>query len=261
MKALTGLKDETRWGCGSRFQQSGRTDLNRRPLQPHCSALPNCATPRTGISVTYILCSPQEAKHGAAAFYHVRQRLRRRPKDTMTDTSDTPTQTSERTKSARAARLFSAAPFLADMMRVVLAMTQPRFTAGVVGVVYNDSAQILIVEHVFHPGNAWGLPGGWLGARETPAEGLRRELREELGLEVEILLPLAVETGDYAKTHLDIAYLCRAVGDVKMLSYELLSYRWIPPESMPRLLRFHTLAVEAATRVYQMLGASSDTGG
>ena len=27
--------------------QSGRRDLNPGPLQPHCSALPNCATPRT----------------------------------------------------------------------------------------------------------------------------------------------------------------------------------------------------------------------
>jgi hypothetical protein len=26
--------------------ESGRADLNRRPLQPHCSALPDCATPR-----------------------------------------------------------------------------------------------------------------------------------------------------------------------------------------------------------------------
>ncbi len=25
---------------------SGREDLNLRPLQPHCSALPGCATPR-----------------------------------------------------------------------------------------------------------------------------------------------------------------------------------------------------------------------
>ena len=27
---------------------SGREDLNLRPLQPHCSALPSCATPRRG---------------------------------------------------------------------------------------------------------------------------------------------------------------------------------------------------------------------
>lgn len=173
---------------------------------------------------------------------------------------DTPDPTSQahasKVMSERVARIFNAAPFLADVMRVVLTMTQPRFTAGVVGVVYNDQAEVLLVEHVFHPRNAWGLPGGWLGPRENPAVGLKRELREELGLEVEILHPLAIETGYYSKSHLDIAYVCRAQGDVKALSYELTSYRWTPPQSLPRLMRFHTEAIAEAQLLYQRLTAS-----
>ena len=34
-----------------RKKWSGREDLNLRPLQPHCSALPGCATPRPGAGV------------------------------------------------------------------------------------------------------------------------------------------------------------------------------------------------------------------
>jgi hypothetical protein len=35
-------------GCKN-MNWSGREDLNLRPLQPHCSALPDCATPRKSI--------------------------------------------------------------------------------------------------------------------------------------------------------------------------------------------------------------------
>ena len=30
---------------------SGRPDSNRGPLQPHCSALPDCATPRFAMDI------------------------------------------------------------------------------------------------------------------------------------------------------------------------------------------------------------------
>ena len=36
-------------GEGSRFEWSGWSDSNRRPLAPHASALPGCATPRPAV--------------------------------------------------------------------------------------------------------------------------------------------------------------------------------------------------------------------
>jgi 8-oxo-dGTP diphosphatase len=46
--------------------------------------------------------------------------------------------------------------------------------------------QILLGRRAFDPGaGSWGLPGGFLEESEEPFAGLRREVREETGLEVQ----------------------------------------------------------------------------
>lgn len=139
------------------------------------------------------------------------------------------------------------APWLVYMGRIVWRIRQPRFTAGVVGVVFNHSGQVLLVEHVFHPHNPWGLPGGWVDRHEDPAETVRRELREELELDVEVgpVLLAKIDFGD----HVDLAFLCTMRGDVGKLSLELLDYRWTDPPELPRLHSFHYQAIQRALAI------------
>ena len=168
-------------------------------------------------------------------------------RDTMIERSASQaSKGSQRAASHWLARVVVKYPLLADVMRLTYGLVQPRFTAGVVGVIFDDHGQMLIVEHAFHPREPWGLPGGWMGRGENPADALRRELREELELAVEIVCPLVIDNSYYLKTHLDISYLCQARGPVGQISDELFGYRWMDVETLPRLLPFHERSVEAA---------------
>ncbi len=143
-------------------------------------------------------------------------------------------------------RLAQESPGLARIAHGILRTLQTHYTAGVVGVVLNAQQQILVVEHAFHPMARWGLPGGWMQGSENPAEALERELAEETGLPVCILQPLLVETRHYLGHHLDLSFLCRALGEVQSLSPELLDYRWLEPSALPPLLPFHAASVAQA---------------
>ena len=121
---------------------------------------------------------------------------------------------------------------------------QARFSAGVAGVIFNSEGHVLLVEHVFHPHAPWGLPGGWVDRSESPTDALRREMREELALDVTIGPVLLVEL-DFGN-HLDLAYLCHANSPVGRLSSELLDHGWFDTASLPRLHRFHYRAIRRA---------------
>lgn len=145
------------------------------------------------------------------------------------------------------AGLIRRAPWIAVSARWLYRLGQPRFSAGVVGVVLNAQSEVLLVEHVFHPYHPWGLPGGWVDRREDPSETLIREMREELELQVDVGPVLLVKL-DY-DNHIDMAFLCRQVGPIGVLSAELLSYRWTPLDDLPSLQPFHHLAIQRALEI------------
>jgi len=92
------------------------------------------------------------------------------------------------------------------------------------------------LEHVFRGRHPWGLPGGWVGRHERPQDALRRELREEVGLSVQVGPPLLVDL-DELPGHLETAFLCEIDGEVGSLSNEILAARWVLPDALPEGLK------------------------
>jgi 8-oxo-dGTP diphosphatase len=91
---------------------------------------------------------------------------------------------------------------------------------------------VLLLKHVFRMGSGWGIPGGFIEHGEQPVEALRRELREEVGLEVESAEIALVRTLKKAK-HLEIIFRCRSRGDAKPRSTEIKVASWFAPDHLP----------------------------
>jgi ADP-ribose pyrophosphatase YjhB (NUDIX family) len=105
---------------------------------------------------------------------------------------------------------------------------------GVHAVIESDG-RILLGRRAFDPGaGCWGLPGGFLEEGEAPDEGLRREVREETGLDVE----LGELFGTWVQPHGERSVLCllwyaRVVGGVEEAADDVLELGWFAPDELP----------------------------
>ena len=134
----------------------------------------------------------------------------------------------------------------ARFRRWSLRATHARFTVTAGAIVFNDSGQVLLLKHRFRAGSGWGLPGGFLEAGEQPLEALRRELREEIGMEIKDVEVFAARS--FRKPQqVEVLFRCRANGSPQPRNMEVELAEWFSLNSLPEgLPKDQRLFVERA---------------
>jgi ADP-ribose pyrophosphatase YjhB (NUDIX family) len=100
--------------------------------------------------------------------------------------------------------------------------------------VIEHDGRVLLVRQSYRDG--WGAPGGLLHRGEEPGVGARREAKEEVGLDVEILGdPLVII--DVNARRIDVVFKGRVAPPVPDVvapaSVEIVEARWFPRDALP----------------------------
>lgn len=120
--------------------------------------------------------------------------------------------------------------------RIVRAVS-PSFTVGAMCFIERDDGHLLLVRHSYR--DRWGVPGGLLQKGEDAADGVKREVQEEVGLHVELLGEPAVVV-DAAPQRVDVVFRATLVvgadpDAVDVGSAEIVEARWFAPHELPEL--------------------------
>lgn len=113
----------------------------------------------------------------------------------------------------------------------VLRTLHARFLVGAVGIVRDADGRIVLFRHTYRRGAAWGLPGGYLRAGETPSVALVREVAEESGLLVRCDALVGVVSWP-GEAHIDVVYRATLLGGTFRPSAEVSAVRRVPPHAV-----------------------------
>ena len=109
------------------------------------------------------------------------------------------------------------------------------FIVGAVAVIWGADGRHLLDRHTYPVGRSrcevWALPGGAVEKCERIPEALRRELRQELGLEVQVDRLLLVDTSEPPR--LDFVFACSLRDGRFRPSSEVAEIAWFDPGQAP----------------------------
>lgn len=112
---------------------------------------------------------------------------------------------------------------------------ETNFRVAVKAFIVNNNRLLIIKRAKDEPQmpNAWEIPGGRLNLGENPFDGVKREIKEETNLDIEIISPLNVRhfKRKDGQTITMIIFLCRPIGGKIQLSKEHSRYEGIDIDS------------------------------
>ena len=110
-------------------------------------------------------------------------------------------------------------------------------TAG--ALILDGDGRLLLSRRAFEPeAGKWDIPGGFLGVGEDPLDALRRELREEAGLEIEPLELAGIWADTYggaeeATATLNLYWTARIVSGEPVPADDVAELRWFALDDLP----------------------------
>ena len=122
---------------------------------------------------------------------------------------------------------------LANRLRKRWRRLAKRPTAGVSVIAVDRAGRVLLVRHGYGSG-CWSLPGGGLGRAENPRACARREIREELGCDLEhVELAAQFDEVLHGAPHRAFVFTARFSGEPRADGREVIEADWFALDALP----------------------------
>ena len=133
---------------------------------------------------------------------------------------------------------------------MVVRRVAPSFTVGAMCVIERADGRVLLIQHLYR--KRWGIPGGLLQRHESAPDAARREVFEEVGLDIELIGEPMVNV-DARPRRVDIVFRARPVNDgdadrARPCSVEVIDVGWFDPTGFPELQFETAQAIQALAR-------------
>lgn len=121
-----------------------------------------------------------------------------------------------------------------------------------IGIVFDEKKQLLLVQRRDVP--IWVLPGGGIEPGELPEKALCREVKEEAGIEIEIVKKCAEYRPVNALSSLTSLFLGKKIGGAEKISDETAAVAFFPLHALPRDFFFiHRLWLEESLKSVELI--------
>ncbi|NJC94945.1 MAG: NUDIX hydrolase [Anaerolineae bacterium] len=112
---------------------------------------------------------------------------------------------------------------------------RPRFRVAIAAFIFDEQDRLLLCEHTYRKSHPWGLPAGGLEYGEDPEDGVKREVKEETGFEVQVDKLLYADSAKEFR-HISLIYLCRVLSGSFEPNLEISRIQFYNLDQLPKLL-------------------------
>ena len=147
-------------------------------------------------------------------------------------------------------------------------MAEQMIMIGVGAVIEDGAGRILLVKHIPERGGFWQgkwiCPGGELKLGETIEEGIKREVREETQLEIDLVSALhpfdrIVRSNDKVSLHvIYIDYLARVTESELKVGSDIGEALWVEKERIPQIWEALHDDTKKLLQIAKIVGSSKE---